>query len=68
MKKLVKKDSIWKDSEENSFNVTKVLKVKGETWVHYFSEKNNKEYSCCEESFVQRFFEFNNYREKVNKN
>ncbi len=61
MKNLVKKDSIWRDSKENSFSVTKIIKLKGKTWINYRSEKNNKEYSCYEESFVKRLFEFNNY-------
>jgi hypothetical protein len=50
--------SIWVGSNSREkFVVITVSEVDGHTWVHYRTEKTNKEYSCYIESFLQRFTE-----------
>jgi hypothetical protein len=63
--KTVGKGSIW-TAIDKQFKITKIKKIKGETWVFYKECKNQseefgKEYSCYEEAFTARFTEFCNY-------
>ena len=60
----VKVGSLWRDSTGNFFRVISVVEQDGHTWVHYRQDKGIKisvleckEYSCYQESFVERFSE-----------
>lgn len=61
---MVKVGSKWWDGKEKYFRVISVIEADGNTWVHYREERGIKvavieckEYSCYQESFVQRFSE-----------
>lgn len=60
---MVKVGSIWRTVDDKRFMVINVVEAEGHTWVHYREHIVKKpvieckEYSCYEESFVQRFSE-----------
>ncbi len=60
----VKVGSIWNTVDIEYFIVTKVEKKGEHVWVSYRPykplEKVEKEYSCYQGAFIQRFFKFNN--------
>lgn len=58
----VKINSIWQDAQMNAFTVLDVKLVKDKWVIFYKNIKNQKTYSCYEEAFVSRFFEFGNHR------
>ena len=55
----VKAGTLWAGSERKQFVVLSVTDIDGHTWVHYRDENGKtdepREYSCYEESFIQRF-------------
>ena len=55
----VKAGTLWEGSGRSKFIVISVTEVEGHTWVYYRDNSNKtaepREYSCYEESFVQRF-------------
>ena len=58
----IKEGSIWWDGRDKRFRVISIVEADGHTWVHYKEEPKKwtpanelKEYSCYQESFVQRF-------------
>lgn len=58
----VKEGSIWWAGDAKKFRVISVVEAAGHTWVHYREEPQKwkplselNEYSCYQESFVQRF-------------
>lgn len=52
---LVKPGQIWIDSQRNEFTVLHVLSDEaGHVWIHY-RDTQAQEYSCYEESFINRF-------------
>lgn len=65
MTPTVEPGSIWIATDRTKFVViSRITAQDGKIWVHYREEGSQppKEYSCYEESFVQRFSEYNNYR------
>lgn len=44
----------WK-SIDQVFRVIDVVTIEGNIWIHYMKLKDNTEYSCLQESFLQRF-------------
>lgn len=62
MKKAVKVNSRWKDSDSNCYQIIHVITDdEGHEWVHYRREEHNpREYSCWTDSFLQRFTEIVN--------
>jgi hypothetical protein len=50
---IIKEGSRWWAGDEKRFVVTSVVEVDEQVWVHYKDDKN--EYSCYQESFVDRF-------------
>ena len=59
---MVKEGSLWGDMNGKNFRVISVAQVDGHTWVYYREdfgyktpEEGCKQYSCYQESFVQRF-------------
>lgn len=58
--KLVKKGTCWSGASGKVFTVIDVVELEGNTWVYYrdhMTEEGEevKEYSCYEESFLERF-------------
>jgi len=58
----VKEGSIWWAGDSKKFRVISVVEAAGHIWVHYREEPQRwkpanelKEFSCYQESFVQRF-------------
>jgi hypothetical protein len=58
---MVKEGSLW-HSLDKHFRVISVTEIDGHTWVHYREDRGIKvprlecrEYSCYQESFLQRF-------------
>jgi hypothetical protein len=58
---MVKAGTLW-GSIDKKFRVLSVTEIEGNTWVHYREDRGIKipaieckEYSCYQESFVQRF-------------
>jgi len=52
---LVEPTQIWTDSGSNEFTVLHVMPDKdGHVWIHYRDSKG-QEYSCYQESFLERF-------------
>lgn len=59
---MIKLDSIWRSSDSTEFVVISVTECQdGHTWVHYRNAQG-QEFSCYEESFLQRFTENVNRR------
>lgn len=61
---MIKVGSKWWDGKEKYFRVLAVVEAEGHTWVHYRDDRGIKvpaieckEYSCYQESFVERFSE-----------
>ena len=61
---MIKEGSKWWDGKGKYFRVLSVIEQEGHTWVHYREDLGNKvpavqckEYSCYQESFVERFSE-----------
>ncbi len=59
---LVKEGSLWWAGNNKKFRVISVIETDGHIWVHYRDEPEKwkpaselKEYSCYQESFIQRF-------------
>lgn len=59
---IVKEGSLWWSGDNKKFRVINVVETNGHTWVHYREEPAKwrpvselKEYSCYQESFVERF-------------
>ena len=59
----VETGSLWRDARGNFFRVISVIEKDGHTWVHYrrdtgvrISFLETTEFSCYQESFVERFF------------
>jgi hypothetical protein len=56
---MVKEGSRWAGNSDDTYHVIHVVELDGHTWVHYIKEKapehSNREYSCYQESFLQRF-------------
>jgi hypothetical protein len=54
---IVEAGTRWDAGNGKTFVVLHVVEQDGNVWVHYRSDnaKENKEYSCYLESFVQRF-------------
>lgn len=53
---IVKKNSVWEGNNFIQFQVSKIIKKKGKTWVYYHVKDNPKQtYFCYEEAFLQRF-------------
>lgn len=55
---IIKEGSRWAGSDYRTvFIVLHTVEQEGHTWVHYREESGNppKEYSCYQESFLQRF-------------
>lgn len=59
---MVKQGTIWYDGKDKFFRVLSVTKQDGHIWVHYREDFGIKvpalecrEFSCYQESFVQRF-------------
>lgn len=58
----VQEGSVWWNGRDKKFRVISVVEAEGHTWVHYKEEPQKwtpshelKEYSCYQESFIQRF-------------
>lgn len=51
---------IWVDVNGNEFQIIDVNLVKDQTWVYYVNVKSSQEFSCYKESFLGRFFPFQN--------
>ncbi len=50
------KNQLWQSLAENlTFRIIDTPLIDGKKWVYYVNEKNGREYSCYEESFVNRF-------------
>ncbi len=47
----------WWSTEGKKFHVIHRIELEGKIWIHYIREdkENSQEYSCYEESFLQRF-------------
>lgn len=59
---MIKIGTKWTGVGE-SFRVIGVVDIEGKTWIHYRKEDTKqepKEYSCLEESFLERFTPFTN--------
>jgi len=56
---MVKEGSIWTGSNHVEFIVLHRVVLDDIAWIHYRqnNKDNNSEYSCYEDSFVQRFTE-----------
>jgi hypothetical protein len=59
---MIKEGSLWGTGEGKFFRVLSVKEIDGHTWVHYREDQGIKvpalecrEYSCYQESFLQRF-------------
>jgi hypothetical protein len=59
---MIKEGSLWGTGEGKFFRVLSVSEIDGHTWVHYREDRGIKvptlecrEYSCYQESFLQRF-------------
>jgi hypothetical protein len=52
---MIKEGSKWTTTDGKVFHVLHCIELDGHLWVHYISETNAKEYSCYEESFLERF-------------
>lgn len=55
--------SKWIDHEEKIFCVINIMKIEGKNWVYYRlenTEKEPREFSCFEESFLSRFTPYTN--------
>jgi len=57
---MVKEGSRWVGNGSETFHVIHTIELDGHKWVHYIKENAqthdlNREYSCYEESFLQRF-------------
>lgn len=59
---MVKVGSKWWNGSDKFFRVIAIVEAEGNTWVHYREDHGIKvpaleckEYSCYQESFVQRF-------------
>ena len=55
----VKLGSKWLGTDHSEFWVLAVVEREGNVWVHYRNQQGH-EYSCYQESFLQRFREHNN--------
>lgn len=55
----VKLGSKWLTSDRRVFDVIAVVEREGHVWVHY-RDQQAREYSCYQESFLQRFTEHTN--------
>jgi len=55
--KTIKEGSRWGAYDRKVFVVLHTIEQDGHTWVHYRDEVGSppREYSCYEESFLQRF-------------
>ena len=61
---IVKEGTLWTDSYSNKFRVLHVVTDdENNVWVHYrkelkgYDQREASEYSCYEESFLERFHE-----------
>jgi len=57
---MVKEGSRWEGNNGDKFHVIHTIELDGHNWVHYIKEnvqehELTREYSCYEESFLQRF-------------
>ena len=58
---IVKEGTKWGSADGKVFRVINVVDANDNTWVHYreergfFNRVESKEFSCYQESFVQRF-------------
>ena len=59
---MIKQGSRWSGGDHKTFMVLHTIERDGHTWIHYRDEEGDppKEYSCYQESFVQRFSEILN--------
>lgn len=67
---MIQEGSRWSGNDSKVFVVLHVVEQDGHTWVHYRDEEGTppREYSCYQESFLQRFRENNNdSRSKTSK-
>lgn len=55
MTTLIAEGSIWESVNSDKFRILHVITLEGRTWVHYYSVKQDVEYSCLLESFLERF-------------
>ena len=60
----IKAGTLWRDARGNFFRVLSVVEQDGHTWVHYRRDTGVKvsvlettEFSCYQESFIERFSE-----------
>jgi hypothetical protein len=54
---MIKDGSRWAGTDSKVFVVLHTIEQDGHTWVHYRDDSGSppREYSCYQESFVQRF-------------
>lgn len=56
---MVKEGTKWWSADGKVFHVIHRVEVGGHCWIHYILESKdqniNKEFSCYEESFLERF-------------
>jgi hypothetical protein len=52
---LIKEGSTWETVNSDKFRILHVIELDNRTWVHYYSVKQDIEYSCLLESFLERF-------------
>jgi hypothetical protein len=71
MNKRVEQGSRWVGNNGDYFRVLDVVDLEGHTWVHYRQDQGHfgpieglREYSCYQESFVERFRQVPNDRPK----
>ncbi len=67
MTEKVTQGSCWLDSQGRRYHVISVSKIQEHNWVFYKLETNTKnnentEFSCYEESFLERFTAYANYQ------
>ena len=55
MTTLIAEGSIWESVNSDKFRILHVITLEVRTWVHYYSVKQDVEYSCLLESFLERF-------------
>ncbi len=56
---MIKSGTKWRSANGAIFHVIHRVEVEGKIWIHYLKENakenENKEFSCYEESFLERF-------------
>ncbi len=60
-KRPVQIGSIWNSIEFQEFEVIDLKTIDNKEWVFYKNKKTEKEYSCYQEAFLNRFYEKINY-------